>query len=77
MGDIAGMILEGLLDKESGEYIGDKNIKNYGKESPGFPISYGSGSKPKRKHEKVECPQCNKRVKKAGLSMHVNSMHGE
>lgn len=40
MGDVADMILYGLLDEETGEYIGDLNKKKYGKEAPGFPISY-------------------------------------
>lgn len=40
MGDIADMILEGLLDEQTGEYIGDKNLEKYGTESPGFPVTY-------------------------------------
>ena len=40
MGDIADMMLEGLLDEETGEYIGDVNEEIYGEEAPGFPISY-------------------------------------
>lgn len=40
MGEIADMILEGLLDEETGEYIGDKNLEKFGVEAPGFPVSY-------------------------------------
>lgn len=39
MGDIADMMLEGLLDEETGEYIGDSNLEEYGTEAPGFPRS--------------------------------------
>jgi len=40
MGEIADMVIEGLLDEETGEYIGDINESIYGIEAPGFPISY-------------------------------------
>lgn len=40
MGEIADMVLEGLLDEVTGEYIGDRNITEYGVEDPGFPITY-------------------------------------
>jgi len=69
MGEIADMIVEGLLDEESGEYIGDTNEILYGSEAPGFPISY------ERSGNKVNCPQCNKRVKRVGLSMHIRDVH--
>ena len=39
MGDIADMMLEGILDEETGEYIGDHNLEKYGTEAPGFPVS--------------------------------------
>jgi len=39
MGEIADMMLEGLLDEETGEYIGDYCKQKYGTESPGFPVS--------------------------------------
>ena len=40
MGDVADMILDGLLDEVTGEYIGDQNKQIYGTEAPGFPITY-------------------------------------
>lgn len=50
MGEIADMILDGLLDEETGEYIGDENMEMFGDEAPGFPVSYSGGYKnPKRK----------------------------
>ena len=69
MGDIADMILEGLLDEETGEYVGDINEKVYGVQSPGFPVSHS--------REKASCPDCGKRVKAAGLAMHVRAVHSE
>lgn len=39
MGEIADMLIEGLLDEETGEYIGDHNLAVYGVEAPGFPVS--------------------------------------
>lgn len=65
MGDIADMMLEGLLDEESGEYIGDVNKRYFGTESPGFPISY----------ERETCPICGKRTKLGGLPQHMEAKH--
>ncbi|WP_116364438.1 hypothetical protein [Parahaliea mediterranea] len=73
MGDIADMILEGLLDEETGEYIGDQNKEIYGTESPGFPISY---ERDRRNPEKTNCPICGRRVKVAGLRDHTRDVHG-
>jgi len=75
MGDYADMVLEGLLDEESGEYIGDTNKAKYGSEAPGFPISYEREEREK-KASKVNCPHCNKWVKNAGLQMHIKAVHG-
>lgn len=74
MGDIADMMLEGLLDEETGEYIGDRNLKRYGTEAPGFPISYDRQVKPKGR--RVPCNVCGKKVKKSGLQMHKRDVHG-
>jgi len=81
MGEIADMMLEGILDEETGEYIGDVNLDRYGTESPGFPISYERQAREEQERlskissNKVSCPQCGKRVKKAGLSMHIKDVH--
>lgn len=79
MGEITDMMLEGLLDEETGEYIGDVNAAIYGTESPGFPISYEREAREYINHieGKVTCPLCNKLVKKAGLSMHKRDVHGK
>lgn len=86
MGEIADMMLEGLLDEETGEYIGDQNMEDFGVEAPGFPRSlereYREGRKPwddpvkPKVKPKVKCPQCGKRVKAAGLQMHIRDVHG-
>jgi hypothetical protein len=65
MGDIADMMLEGLLDEETGEYIGEINKEFYGEESPGFPISY----------EREQCQLCNKKCKPGGLLAHMRAKH--
>lgn len=66
MGDIADMMLDGTLDEESGEYIGDLNKDIFGSESPGFPISY----------EREECIICQKKCKRGGLPQHMQAKHG-
>ena len=52
MGDIADMILEGLLDEETGEYIGEENLEKYGTETPGFPVSLERERREKSKRKK-------------------------
>ena len=71
MGEIADMILEGILDEETGEYIGDMNEEIYGSSSPGFPVSYN-----KRKSNKTNCHICGKSVKIEGLGNHLKDKHG-
>lgn len=66
MGEIADMMLEGLLDEETGEYIGDFNEEIFGTKAPGFPISL----------ERTTCPICEKRVKEGGLADHMRAKHG-
>ena len=87
MGDIADMMLEGLLDEETGEYIGDINAGIYGTESPGFPISYEremregyerDASKHNRSiGRKFPCPICGKKCKAVGLSEHMKAKHAD
>jgi hypothetical protein len=65
------MILEGLLDEETGEYIGDRNRSLYGEEAPGFPVSYN------RKPTRVPCPHCGKRIAAGehSMQMHIKAKH--
>ena len=80
MGDISEMMLEGLLDEETGEYIGDRNKERYGMEAPGFPVSYErelrDDSKKKPPAKKKQCSICGKRVKIAGIADHMKDVHG-
>lgn len=83
MGEIADMVLDGTLDEETGEYIG---------EGPGFPRNLrtgkgfggdGSGIGGTSvyveipAHIKVVCPVCHRRVKAVGLDNHMQDKHGE
>ena len=74
MGDIADMMIEGILDEETGEYIGDINMEIYGTESPGFPISYERGRR-ESKAVKIPCPFCGKRVSPIGINQHIEAKH--
>lgn len=51
MGDIADMMLEGILDEETGDYIGNENKERFGTESPGFPVSYERQSRNKKRRK--------------------------
>ncbi len=85
MGDIADMVLDGLLDEETGEYIGDINEAKYGTTSPGFPVSYEREYREAKetygirdhipKGRKFPCPICGKKCKAAGLSQHMMTKH--
>jgi hypothetical protein len=86
MGDIADLILDGTLDEETGEYIGDHNLEKYGSESPGFPVSINREAREERKQKarniakntaqkKTKCPECGKKVKIIGLAMHRRDVH--
>lgn len=87
MGDWADMMLEGILDEETGEYIGDHNKEVYGTETPGFPVSLQREARKelerrevtqrKGRITKLPCPICNKKVKPLGLSDHIRHNHGE
>lgn len=83
MGDIADMMLDGTLDEETGEYIGDHNLEKYGTESPGFPVSLEREARDRkvknipRKGDKIACNVCGKKVKIAGLDMHKRDVHGQ
>jgi len=60
------MILDGTLDSETGEFIGDHNIDKYGKESPGFTVTVDNDKEEAK--EKTKCPDCGKTVKLVGLA---------
>jgi hypothetical protein len=72
MGEITKMILEGLLDEQTGEYIGDQNKVRYGEEAPGFPVSYRDKKPLKRRNK---CPICGKLCASGGLQQHIEAKH--
>ena len=87
MGEIADMMLEGLLDSETGEYIGDINENIFGDKAPGFPVSYenDSESNPKnylnnpanRTPKNIKCTECNKRfAEESYMLQHRRDKHG-
>lgn len=47
MGEIADMILDGILDEETGEFIDDELSMNGG---PGYPRKMNKSHKKKKKH---------------------------
>ena len=76
MGEIADMMLEGLLDEETGEYIGEMNLTRYGIKSPGFPVSYERESRGGESKSTI-CKLCGKRLKtRAGMLQHLWDKHG-
>ena len=71
MGEIADLLIEGLLDEETGEIIdGD---------APGYPRSPARDARNRRSKKKAEmtrCPTCQKVVKAAGVFDHMRDVHG-
>lgn len=72
MGEYADMILEGLLDEQTGELIDG--------EAPGYPRSkYKRLPLPAKVPDDYpwECPCCNKRLKsEQGVRDHMRAKHG-
>jgi len=88
MGDIADMMIDGLLDEETGEYIGDYNLEKYGTYSPGFPVSIERDKREKEElkaqniarnaaKKKIKCRECGKKVKEVGIHMHMKDVHNK
>jgi len=81
MSEIADMMIEGLIDSETGELI-DGDSPGYPR-SVNWPGSVSFGRQKKKSYKpgpvvsgKVQCPQCSKRVKAAGLKDHLRDKHG-
>jgi hypothetical protein len=86
MGEYADMMIDGLIDSETGELIdGD---------APGYPRCASLGNLPRSKRRKkkkpsesvaaglsavgkAQCPHCGKRVKPAGLNDHIRDKHNQ
>ena len=73
MGDIADMMLEGILCQGCGCYIGDGDgIPGYcGGCQPEGRSALDAPYRPSLNPDKTNCPDCGKRVTKAGLADHV------
>ena len=78
MGEIAEMMLDGTLDCETGEYLGEgEGFPRTAREmatnwSEIFPKGMHGGKEPKD----TECPICNKKLRGAkGLNDHTKAMH--
>lgn len=76
MGEIAEMMVNGLLCQSCGVLMDDH-------EEPGYPRSCAACQHEDRvahslanPSEKVKCPKCSKRVKAVGLADHVRDVHG-
>ena len=66
MGEISEMILDGILCEGCGVYIGHEC--GYPRRCPGCKPNAPSP-------DKMNCPTCGKRIKKAGLKMHNRVVH--
>ena len=80
MGEIAEMMLEGIMCEECGEFIDDGEECGYPRLcagcQPGQPGGDDNIFKMPPLQVKVACPQCGKRVKEAGLADHQRDVHG-
>ena len=89
MGDIADMMLEGVLCEGCGGLLGEghgfpglchdcaKEGRAAGQEIRDTGLGYFQNVTPVNlpQHEKTPCKQCGKRVKRVGMSQHVNDVH--
>lgn len=66
MGDIADMMLCGILCEGCGVYVG---------EDVGYPVRCGSCIGPNPPKKKVPCPVCGKRVNMWGVKDHMRDAH--
>lgn len=69
MGEIADMMIEGILDEQTGEYIGP---------ACGYPRTRqkgGSNGFKKPIHKRIACQHCGKVVADIGLEQHIKAKH--
>jgi hypothetical protein len=78
MGDIADMMMDGTLDHETGEYLGEgdgfpRTARSMRRQyTKSFPKGMHGGRKPKD----TKCPICDKMVRgQEGLKTHTKSVH--
>ena len=86
MGEAADMLLDGLLDEQTGEYIGDQNKRLFGEAAPGFPVTYNEEAywqkkwrQPGKKLKRTDkCPHCDRLCKgQLALQQHILAKHSE
>lgn len=73
MGEAAEMMLDGTCCSCCGEYLGGDDGYPTLCRSCANDIEIKYSGVPKK--EKINCPHCNKRVKKVGLSDHIRDAH--
>ena len=85
MGEIADMMLEGQMCQGCGEILGQGDgypvfckgcQQEMGIDQYGDKKTTTKDGGPINRPNKVNCPECNKLVKKAGLAVHRKDVHG-
>lgn len=71
MGDIADMMLEGILDEETGEHVGDLNELVFGSAEPGFPVRWHDS----QADGEFICPECEYEGNLNSLRIHMLQDH--
>ena len=79
MGEIAEMMLEGVMCHWCGEFIDDGEDCGYPRLCAGCQMNVNEAAQRPRqtRHNKIPCPQCGKRVADIGLAQHVAAKHGQ
>lgn len=72
MGEIADMIIDGILCENCGGYIGDS--VDYTRKCPECTREFRREFR-REKNDMVKCPHCQKKVKTIGLKQHIDAKH--
>jgi len=83
MGDIADMMLYGILCQQCGEFVGEecgypKNCVSCGAEEiyTRKLLQKSENIARNARQKKTKCPDCGKKVKEVGMSNHIRDAHG-
>jgi len=83
MGDVADMMLTGVLCQQCGEFIGEecgypKSCSICGAEEiyTRKLLQKSENIARNARQKKIKCPNCGKRVKEVGLPDHIRDAHG-
>jgi hypothetical protein len=74
MGEVAEMMLDGTLCKHCGGFIGDGN--GFTRTCHSCRVEHSAAGNAKAPGFKIKCPDCEKWVKRIGLSNHRRDAHG-